>query len=272
MRKQLLSRMMWGLVVLGLVVQSAAGAERWGLNKIGPKLSSAGPLAMGPDGVLLIADPKQAAVIAVQTDTPSVPGGEQLMVEDLTAKIAEKAGVDANRVLVNDLVVQQANMTVFLSVEISGDEGSIGQVWMVDAHGVRPLEMAKLNYAQLDMPNPPVDKVVGEGRRKRNPREESITGLTYAEGRILVSGLSSDDDPSSVWEFQFPFADRTSATNVEIYHAAHGNYEDTAAIRTFVTMDIDGRPSLLAGYTCTPLVKLPLDALQQGAKVRGTTA
>ncbi len=46
--------------------------------------------------------------------------------------------------------------------------------------------------------------------------------------------------------------------------------EDYAAIRTFVPFTIDGQPSLLAGFTCTPLVRFPLEGLK-GEKVRGTT-
>jgi hypothetical protein len=42
-------------------------------------------------------------------------------------------------------------------------------------------------------------------------------------------------------------------------------------VRTFVPFTIDGEPTLLAGFTCTPLVKFPLDSLKSGQKVRGTT-
>ena len=47
--------------------------------------------------------------------------------------------------------------------------------------------------------------------------------------------------------------------------------ENYAAIRTFVPMTIGGVPSLLAGYTCTPLVRFTLEGLEDGAKARGTT-
>jgi hypothetical protein len=272
MRCRALGWMAVSLALTGIVTPVCWGAERWGLEAIGPELRSAGPMALGPDGVLLVADPMQAAVIAMQTDTVDKTVGDgELAISDITGKIAEKAGVDKKDIVVNDLVVDGERMKAFLSIQISAGDKSSGQVWMADSSGVKPLEMAKLRYAKLDMPNPPEDKMVGEGRRKRNSRGESITGISYSDGRVLVSGLSADNDPSSVWEFQFPFSDSTSATNVEIYHAAHGNYEDTAAIRTFVTMNIGGKPTLLAGYTCTPLVTLPLDALQPGTKVRGTT-
>ena len=42
-------------------------------------------------------------------------------------------------------------------------------------------------------------------------------------------------------------------------------------MRAFVPFVIDGEPHLLAGFQCTPLVKFPLNALNPGKKVTGTT-
>jgi len=74
-----------------------------------------------------------------------------------------------------------------------------------------------------------------------------------------------------VREINFPFADADTGTNVEIYHAAHARVEDNATIRTFIPFTIDGVPSILAGFTCTPLVRFSIDSFEPGAKVRGTT-
>jgi hypothetical protein len=62
-----------------------------------------------------------------------------------------------------------------------------------------------------------------------------------------------------------------AASAIEIFHAAHGRDEDYAAVRAFVPFTIGGEPHLLAGFTCTPLVKYPLADLQPGAKVKGTS-
>jgi len=121
------------------------------------------------------------------------------------------------------------------------------------------------------LPNPPEDKVVGEGPRARNRRPEAITDLAYVDGKLLVSGLTSEQAASKIREFPFPFADREVGTAIEIYHGAHGKLEDNAVVRTFIPMTIDGTPSLLAGFTCTPLVRFPIDSIESGEKVRGTT-
>ena len=58
---------------------------------------------------------------------------------------------------------------------------------------------------------------------------------------------------------------------MEIFHGAHGRFETNAPVRTFVPYEIDGESHILAAYTCTPLVKFPVSALEPGAKVMGTT-
>lgn len=42
-------------------------------------------------------------------------------------------------------------------------------------------------------------------------------------------------------------------------------------MRTFAIYEIGGVPHLLAAYTCTPLVKIPLEKLKPGEKVMGDT-
>ena len=95
--------------------------------------------------------------------------------------------------------------------------------------------------------------------------------LAYSEGKVLVSGMVNATDASTVREIAFPFAAADTGTPVEIYHAAHGRTENTAAIRTFVPFKVNGEATILAGFTCTPLVKFPIADLTKGKKTKGTT-
>jgi hypothetical protein len=40
---------------------------------------------------------------------------------------------------------------------------------------------------------------------------------------------------------------------------------------TFVPYTVGNEPMIIAGYTCTPLVKFPIGSLKQGEKLLGTT-
>ena len=70
---------------------------------------------------------------------------------------------------------------------------------------------------------------------------------------------------------KYPFAAVDAGTSVEIFHGNHGQLETRSPVYTLVPYAVDGTPHLIAGYLCTPLVKFPMNSLQAGGKVRGTT-
>ena len=63
--------------------------------------------------------------------------------------------------------------------------------------------------------------------------------------------------------------DSGAGTQLQIWHASHGRFETESPVRTFVPYTISGQQYILAAYTCTPLVKIPVSDLKPGAKVQG---
>jgi hypothetical protein len=88
---------------------------------------------------------------------------------------------------------------------------------------------------------------------------------------VLVAGLSNEEFSSNMKVIPFPFASADRGALVEMYHGSHARYETNSPIRTFVPYTIDGKQFILAAYTCTPLVKIPVTDLKSGAKIQGTT-
>ena len=58
-------------------------------------------------------------------------------------------------------------------------------------------------------------------------------------------------------------------SSIEIWHAVHAQYETRAPIITQEIRELDGVPTLIAVYACTPLVRIPLSELKDGAQIRG---
>ena len=56
-----------------------------------------------------------------------------------------------------------------------------------------------------------------------------------------------------------------------MYHAVHDQIETRAPIRKMTIATLNGEPSLIAAYTCTPLVTIALKDLKDGAHVVGKT-
>jgi hypothetical protein len=261
-----------GMVVVVLSTAALAdAAHRWGLKEGTPELKSAGQLAFGPEGVLFIGDAIGAQIVAVDTQDAKLAAEKPVRnIDRLDEKLSKL--LNAKSVAVNDLAVNPLSGNIYLSVSIGEAQGP--GIVRIDAQGeLSRLSLEQIPFLKATLPNPPEDKVVGEGPRARNRRPEAITDLAYVDGKLLVSGMALEAGKllSKIREYPFPFADREIGANIEIYHGNHGRLEDNAAVRTFIPMTIDGQPSLLAGFTCTPLVRFTLDSVQSGSTARGTT-
>lgn len=238
-----------------------------------PALKSAGPLAFSPDGVLFVGDAQGARVFAIETgETAGDASKASLNVSGVDAKVAAALGTTADDIQINDLAVNPATGTAYLSVARGRGPDATAVIVTIDAAGaVHELSLDNVKFDQTELPNAPEDRVVGEGRRRQNNRLESITDLLFLEGKLYVAGLSNEEFASKLRSIPYPFAAADAGASIEIYHGSHGQLETRSPVRTFTAVDIDATPHLLAAYTCTPLVKIPVGMLQPNVKVRGET-
>ncbi len=253
--------------VTGMAIAGPGGKSQVG----SPELQSAGPLAFAPDGVLLLGDPKAAAVFAIETGEKQGDAADvRYQMKNVTQKIADVLG-SKQAVSISDLAVNPVSGSVYFSVTAGGQPAIVR---IVEGGKLEKFDLGKVRFNKAALSDAPVDEVVQIGRRKKNPRPESITDLAYADGKVIVTGLNNDPKaPSGVRSLPYPFTDADVGASLEIYHAAHGRYEQDATVRAFVPFNINGKPHLLAGFTCTPLVKFPLSELSEkkSEPVRGTT-
>jgi hypothetical protein len=253
-------------------VCGASGAELLaGLDKQGqPELKFAGPMAFGPDGILFVGDPASAAVFAIDTGDRSAADAGAINVTAVNQQIAAVVGSSPDQVLINDLAVNPLSGTAYLSVSRGRGPDALPVIVRIGSDG-KPavVSLEKVRYAKAPLPNAP-DPSKKDGRGN-SQRQESITDLAYVDGRVVIAGLSNEEFSSNLRTIPFPFTDADQGTSIEIFHASHGQLETKAPVRTFVSYTINNQPTLLAAYTCTPLVKVPLVELTPGKKVRGTT-
>src|SRR5205085_699929 len=109
-----------------------------------------------------------------------------------------------------------------------------------------------VKFAKSELPNPVAGK----------QRQEAITKIAYDDGRVFVAGLSNEDFSSQLRAIPFPFTEAGKGTSVEIYHGSHGRLETKSPVRTFALYKNKSDENLLAAYTCTPLVKIPVAELK----------
>jgi|SRR5579883_143050 len=263
------SRFLWfGLVTALLIVTVLAfAAPTNGLSMGKADLKSAGPLAFGPDGILFIRDSVQASIFAIDTEDNKAGAAKEVDIKGLNEKIAALVGTSADQIMVNDVKVNPASKNIYVSASRGKGPDAAPLLLKADAEGkIELLSLDHVKFASVAIPDPPESKA-----GPRNPRMDTITQVAYVGGNVLVAGLSNEEFSSNLRTIPFPFRNASKGASIEIFHGSHKRYETNSPIRTFVPYKIGNQDFILAAYTCTPLVKIPLSELKPGNKVKGTT-
>jgi hypothetical protein len=255
-----------GLAVL-LAFTFRADYSPYGLVKGSPEIKSITSLTFGPDGILFIGDSKSATVFAIDTkDAVKIEKGATVELKNIDQKVAAVLGTEALNITFLDLAVNPLSKKVYFAVQ-SGD--GTPALLTIEGDKIQAVTLKDISYSSIALNNAPAEDA--KDKRGRSLRVSSISDLGYSDGKLLVSGLSNQEFSSTFRSIPFPFTNKQDWASLEIYHAAHAQYETTSPIRTFTTAEIKGKKYLIASYTCTPLVLFPLDELKPGTHVKGRT-
>jgi len=233
------------------------------------QLKSAGALAFGPDGVLFVGDSLGGSVAAIDTSDHTAPkGAVAINVEGLDAKIAAMVGVPADQIVINDMKVNPLSKNVYLSASRGKGPDAQPLIIKVDTTGaVSNVSLDNVKFAQVNL----VDAPASDPTARQDPRTTTITDMNYVNGNLLVAGMSNEEWSSALRSIPVPFKTAQQGATLQIWHDSHGRYETASPVRTFVPYTIGGQQYVIAAYTCTPLVKIPVSDLKAGAKVKGQT-
>jgi hypothetical protein len=234
------------------------------------QLKSAGPLAFGPDGILFVGDSVGASIVALDTDDRTPGSAAKFDIKGINAKIASLLGTSPDQILINDVKVNPISRKAYLSVSRGRGPNAAAVIVRVDGAGqLTALSLDNVKHSSVSLVDPPKNGATdGFGG---NSRMQTITDIAFVNGNVIVAGLSNEEWSSALRSIPFPFTHAAKGATIQIWHASHGDFETEAPVRTFVPYTIQNQSYILAAYTCTPLVKIPLSDLKPGAKVNGTT-
>ena len=232
------------------------------------ELKSVGALAFGPEGVLFVGDSAGGAVAEIDTNDRQPGKAGQVNIEGIDAKIAAMAGVSADQIAINDVKVNPISKNIYLSVmRGKGPDAAPLVVKVTPAGEVSSVPLDNIKHASVNL----TDQPTATPGARQDPRMMTITDMSYVDGNLMVAGLSNEEWSSALRSIPVPFKDAAPGATLQIWHSSHGRYETQSPVRTFVPYAISGQPYILAAYTCTPLVKIPVASLKPGEKVKGET-
>ena len=231
-----------------------------------PGISSVHAMTFGPESILFIGDSDAAQIVAIDLSGEVKAENEKMAIADLESELSGLLGTTKDQFDIVDLAVDPSNGNVYLAVNHRSGKSML---FLVDNNTLRSIDMDHVMYSKSMLE----DAVAAdaEDRRGRSLRKWAISDLRYADGKVMVSGLSNAEFASTFRAITFPFNNEEIMSSLEIYHAAHGKYETHSPIKTFAPITINGKEHIIASYTCTPLVVFPLDVLEDGKHNQGRT-
>lgn len=248
-----------------------------------PDIKSMSKLTFGPDGILFLGDSRGASVYAFDfKDNERAGGNEALNLRDLDMQIGALLGKRREDILIHDMAVNPISQNVYLTVSYGGENREERDIFdanyvndatllmKVDRKGkLSEVVLEGVYYSQLKLSSVFSSRAKFSSGRSKNIF--TIRYLSFDQGQLYISGLSNEEFSSTFRIAPFPFNESHSTTGVEFYHGAHGKYETSSPINTFMKYKIEGKDHLLAAYSCTPLITVPLAQLKDGKKIRART-
>lgn len=224
----------------------------------GLELKSAGKIAFGPDGLLLVSDPRDAAVVAIDTGDTGPREKLSVRLDDIVATLAEAA--KSEKVNIVDMAVNPASGKVWFSV--SAQPGNRPSLIVVSPNGfVEAVDLSGRSHVRMNLP-------AGENAQLRN-----VTDLAWGDDSVIVAGQSSEEFANKIYQIPSPLEHGINArfASAETYHVAHRKWETKAPIQSFIPWEEDGEFHVVGAFACTPIAKFPVSGIETGAKIKGTS-
>lgn len=241
-------------------------------------LESAGALAFDDGTTLFVGDSKAGYVHAFELtddmvdDQAAVSAGRAqtfegvALISDIDIALADLFERAPEDLVINDMVVHDATKQVFLSVHQGRGPDAKPAIVKVNNGSVELLDLASAGHSALSIGDVPTTETLEFGQLQNS---FAITDIDYYGDEVFVAGLSNGTFASKLRRASFPFTEDVSETSIEIWHAVHAQFETRAPIITQDIQVLDGEPTLIAVYACTPIVRIPLADLQDGEQIRG---
>jgi hypothetical protein len=253
----------------------------------GQTINSLGIMVFNDEGILFVGDNISGSILAFDfKNEKQQKRNFEINIYNIDARIASVLGTSPASVQVNDIAVHPKSGEVYLSVTRGHGLDALPALLKVDS--ANQLTVIDISQASVTLQSlsklPSIESTIGlrgtagsaptpkeVAKSQRSLRTLAIVAMEYHNGELFVAGISNEEFCSVLRKMPYPFDGTESISNIEMYHIVHDSYETRAPIRSMSVQTIDGKDHLVAAYTCSPLVLIPLEELQDGQKVKAKT-
>jgi len=252
----------WFMVlVVAAVCQVPAVAKVINKSTTGkPEIKSINVIGFAPEGVLLIGDGAGSQIFAIETGDTKSSGALAEKIAAIDEKIAGRLGTSPKGIEILDLAVNPASGTIYLAVRRQAEKNYV--IVTIDGSGkIGELVLDKVNYARIQLTAGDKAKI------------DAVTDVSWADDRVIAAGRSNEEFASKIFSIDAPLAHdaQSNVYSAETYHVSHRRWETKAPMSVVLPLKENGKTYVVGAFSCTPIVKYPVDSLQPGATVKGTS-
>lgn len=225
-----------------------------------PDIKSINVISFAPEGVLLIGDGRGSQIFAVATGDTKAGAAVTKPIENISAALAESVGAKRKDVEIIDMAVNPASGRAYFVVQRKDLKSHL--VLTVDStSGIDEFAMDDVSYSRIPL-------VTGS-----KAIITSITDVAWADDRIVAAGRSNESFASKIFSVNAPLKHEapSNAYSAETYHVSHNRWETKAPMSVLMPLKEGDKTFIVGAFSCTPVVKYPLDSLQPDAAVKGTS-
>jgi hypothetical protein len=228
-------------------------------------------LKFGGDNTLFVGDSKSATLYAYTVPVSTNPEAQKAYnIHDLSTKIAAFAKVGIMDIIVRDMALHPTSKEAYIAFDTKTKTGYVSQIIIVNQAGkIRKFDLATNKHTEITITNAPTNEL--KIWDKTSLRSMTFTDIDFFKGKVYVSGMSNAEFSSVLRVIDYPFNNKITTSSVEIFHAVHGQNETRAPIQTLQFITLGNEDYILAAYTCTPLVLIPVKEIKDGAHIVGKT-
>lgn len=233
--------------------------------------TSATILEFADTNTLFVADSDSSKIFAYNLPTvETAKSSESYNLVGVGTKIAKLLGVAASAVSYHDIAIHPISKEAFISLSYHKGTEKVSALIKANQQGkLEQVNLAKYHHTVKTLAKTADDSV--KFWRDIPATTLAITDLDYVNGTLYVSSLSTGEFASTLRKIDYPFSKADTSSNIEIYHTVHNQTETRAPIRAMEVLNLGGVETVVAAYTCTPLVTIPTASLADGAHVKGKT-
>lgn len=211
-----------------------------------------------PQGVLFVADGVTSRIVAIQTGDTESSEEAFVPITGFRFELAGRLGVGEEDLEIIDLEVNPLSKNLYAAI-LNKKTRVPGLIRIHPDGSMEPVSLKGVDHIRIPLPKgdeAPVNR---------------ITDMVWIDNRLIASARCNEEFASKIFSADGPLRNDQSGQiySAETFHISHRRWETKAPMNVMIPYEEDGKHYIVGAFSCTPVVKYPIDEIKPGSVIKG---